>query len=159
MRKLLVAVLATLMALAPMAAMADPIGFDVGVEKYITATFNYAAVDFGDLAAGSTVTAGGIYNVSVDTNYEYRVSAFGTNFTDGAGHDFSIANLYMCVRGNLAGLAECGWNALPETQGIIRTHETSALSFHGFQIVIPAAQYAGAYTSTVTVSYANEPNE
>jgi hypothetical protein len=85
MRKLpLMVVLATaLIALSPIAAMADEVGVDVGVDKYITATFNYDAVDFSTLPSGAIdqMALAPEYNVSVDTNFEYKVSAYGTNFT------------------------------------------------------------------------------
>jgi hypothetical protein len=162
MRKLLVAVLATLMAvtaLAPM-AMADPIGFDVGVDKYITATFNYAAVDFGNLEAGSSDTAALSvdYNVSVDTNYAYEVSALGANFTDGGGHDFYIGNLKMDAENSFGGLSLGAAVSLAEDEQVITGSwdYTDTTSFHGFWLSIPAAQYAAAYSSTVTITYANE---
>jgi hypothetical protein len=163
MRKLLVAVLATLMAataLAPM-AMADPVGFDVDVDKYITATFNYAAVDFGNLEAGSSNTAALSvnYNVSVDTNYAYKVSALGTNFTDGeeAGHSFPIGNLKMDTNAAFGSLVLGSAKALTEASQDIDTGQTSAISYHGWWLSIPAAQAANSvgvpYTSTVTVTY------
>jgi hypothetical protein len=160
MRKLLVAVLATLMAvtaLAPM-AMADPVGFDVSVNKYITATFNYAAVDFGNLEAGSSNTAALSvnYNVSVDTNYAYKVSALGTNFTDGGGHDFYIGNLLMDTNSIFGSLALGSAKALTEASQDIDTAQTGATSYHGYWLSVPAAQYAAAYSSTVTITYANE---
>jgi hypothetical protein len=142
-------------------AMADPVGFDVDVDKYITATFNYAAVDFGNLEAGSTDTyrradpAGGKFNVSVDTNFAYKVSAYGTNFT-GATSEFPIGNLKMDTNADEGGLELVSSVALSEASQDIDTAQTGADSFHGFWLSIPAAQYAEAYSSTVTITYANE---
>lgn len=159
MRKLLVAVLATLMAvtaLAPM-AMADPIGFDVSVDKYLTATFNYANVNFSILVAGSNDTAATSvdYNVSVDTNYAYKVSAYGTNFT-GATSEFPIGNLKMDTNNAFGSLAIGDAIVLTEESQDIDTAQTGVDSYHGWWLSIPAAQYAEAYASTVTITYANE---
>jgi hypothetical protein len=176
MRKLpLMVVLATaLIALSPIAAMADEVGVDVGVDKYITATFNYDAVDFGNLAAGSTNTSAlgqdeliyswgsGIFNVSVDTNFEYKVSALGTDFT-GATSNFPIGNLLMDAEAGCAALdptcVELAYaTALSEDSQVIDDTTGTAgvdTNYNGFWLSIPAAQYAEAYASTVTITYAN----
>lgn len=161
MRKLLVAVLATLMALAPM-AMADPVGFDVDVEKYITATFNYANVDFANLAAGSSDTAatgqaGGKFNVTVGTNFAYKVSALGTNFVSiPPGYAFDIGNLKMAVSAYLEDLTLGNAKALTGGSQDIGAGQVNPISFHGYWLSIPEGLHAGPYNSTVTVTYANE---
>jgi parallel beta-helix repeat protein len=130
---------------------------------YITATFNYANVEFPFLLAGSSAeeneATSWLYNVSVDTNAPYEVSAYGTNFTDGGGHDFYIGNLWMDTDTDfdVCPDAPCfaAATALTESPQVIDTAQTGAISYHGWWLGIPAAQYAAHYTSTVTITYAN----
>ena len=156
MRKLPILVLASLLAITAMSpmVMADEIGFGVDVDKYITATFNYAAVDFGNLAANTTDTAALSVNnnVSVDTNYPYYVAASGTKF-EGGSYEFAISNLKMMVASVFEDLVVGSATALGADPVNLEAATNGATSFHGFWLSIPAAQGGGAYTSTVTITY------
>jgi hypothetical protein len=163
MKKLIAIALATLLSILPVATMADAISFDTTVDKYMTATFNYAAVSYGNLAAGSNNTAAanqltGAYNVSVDTNYDYDVLASGTDFDDGGGQTFYIGNLTMDTKNVAANLLVGEGTPLTNDEASIDTGYTTAdtYNYHGFWLSIPAAQYANFYSSTVTITVENE---
>lgn len=75
-------------------ALADNISVTTTVSSYLTATFNYNTVPFSTLSANTHDNAApnqltGAYNVTIDTNKNFKVSALGTSvFEDGAGHSF-----------------------------------------------------------------------
>lgn len=144
--------------------MADAVSVTTDVDKYMTATFYYSAVAYGSQSAGaSDVAATGQgsapgYNVSVSTNYPYKVSALGTNFDDGAGHTFAISNLKMDSDWSAGSLAVGNAVALSTGSQDIDNNigEGNTTSYHGFWLSVPAAQYAASYTSTLTVTVTNE---
>ncbi|MGB9693665.1 MAG: hypothetical protein ACPLYF_02360 [Fervidobacterium sp.] len=160
MRKLL-AVLLLLPLVFPLVYAAE-VSVQAQVQKYITVTFSYSAVNFGTLNAGTTDNPApnqlnGVYNVSVDTNYAYDVKASGTDFSDGAGHTFAVSNLKMDTNSTASNLAVGSAIALSGTQQTIDSYAyTVTNNFHGFWLSIPAGQYAASYSSTVTISYSNQ---
>jgi len=143
--------------------IADDITVSATVSKYITATFEYSAVSFGSLGAGSNNNpapnqATGIYNVTVDTNYAYRVSASGTDFSDGGSHTFNINNLKVDTNPTAGDLALSDAVTLSGSSQPIDTNiaPTETINYHGYWLSIPASQYPTTYSTTVTVTFANE---
>jgi hypothetical protein len=126
---------------------------------YLTAIFNYASVNYGSLSANTHDNpapnqAIGIYNVTVDTNANYKVSASGTDFS-GSGYAFGIGNLKMDTNSTKTNLANTTAVTLSTSlQQIDAYLPTDTINYHGFWLSIPAGQYAAAYSSTVTVNYA-----
>lgn len=132
------------------------------VTGYIEVTFNYNQVTYPSISAGSTDVPApnqgqGIYNVTVNTNYDFTVKARGTNFSDGAGHTFSISNLKMDTDPSVSGLSLTNAVALSTSDVTIDENVpyTVTTHFHGYWLSVPVGQYAGTYTSTVTITYNN----
>jgi hypothetical protein len=152
----------TLFTLFSSVAQADNVSVSASVQKYITVTFSYNAVSYGTLAAGTVDNATssqalGAYNVTVDTNYAYDVKASGTDFSDGAGHTFAVSNLKFDTNPTVGNLAVGQAVALSGTPVTIDSYAYDVTqNFHGYWLSIPSAQYAAAYTSTVTVNYVNQ---
>jgi len=153
-------VLGLLLALSQVKA--DTVEVNATVQKSISVVFQYSAVDFGSLTQGTSDNpapnqANGIYNVTVTTNYEYKVEASGTDFSDGAGHTFAISNLKMDTNSTAGNLALGDAVALSTSTQTIDTSipYTETTNYHGFWLTIPSNQYAATYTSTVTITYSN----
>lgn len=77
-------------------ALADDVTVNADVSAYLTVTANYNTVSFGALTSPSANNsasgiASGVYNFTVDTNKDYKISASGTNFASGA-NSIAIAN-------------------------------------------------------------------
>ncbi len=133
------------------------------VSKYITVTFNYNTVDFGTVAAGSSSNTpskdqtAGLYNATIDTNYDFKLEANGTDFTDGAGHSFGIGNLTVNSNVTASNLAEANGIQLTGTPQVVETNipETTTTHYHGYWLAIPSGQYATSYSATVTETYSN----
>jgi hypothetical protein len=137
------------------------------VSPYLTVTFSYTAVDFGTHNANVTNTppllnqTAGVFNVSIDTNKNYTVYGRGTDFSDGAGHTFSISNLKMQSTIDSWTGADFEAVALSGTDQIIPHEEGETtpftpdvtMNYHKYWLSIPAGQYAASYSSTVTVTY------
>lgn len=128
--------------------------------SYITATFNYNIVNYGQLNHNSHDNpapnqAGGIYNVTVDTNANYKVSASGTNFTNTTTlKSFSITNLKMDTDTVKANLANTTATVLSHSLQQIDTYTPSdTVIYNGYWLSIPAAQYAAHYNSTISVDF------
>jgi hypothetical protein len=144
-------------------AFADDISATTTVSSYIDATYNFATVPFGELSADTldnpaTDQTTGVYNVTVDTNKDFKVSEIATTvFEDGAGHSFVIGNLKMQTKLDPADLDNN--TALVVTSGskLITNNiaYTETLNFHGYWLSIPAGQYANSYNATLTETYAN----
>jgi hypothetical protein len=142
--------------------VADAVTVTADVSCYKTMTFNYAAVPYSTQSAGAVnVTAPDqadeVYNVTADTNCNYKVSASGTDFDAGGGHTFDIGNLRMDTAITGGGLDLDSSVALTSAPQIIDTGLTPSdtLNVHGYWLSIPADQYGASYSSTVTVTYAN----
>jgi hypothetical protein len=142
--------------------LSDVVNVSTDVSPYITATFQYSAVSYGTLSTDTHDTtapdqASGVYNVTVDTNANYKVSGSGTVFDDGAGHTFAIGNLKMDTDTNPASFSNTTAVTLTGAPQVIDTGMTPSdtVNYHGYYISIPAAQYAASYSSNVTVTLAS----
>jgi len=163
MKKLLALAILPLLLMARLAtAQTGEVTVTASVSGYITVTFNYAQVNFGSLSAGTTNQPApnqeyGVYNCTVDTNANYGVKAYGTDFSDGAGHTFSISNLKMDTNSTAQGLSLTDAVPLSTSYVTIDTNipYTVTNSFHGYWLSIPTGQYAATYTATVTITYFN----
>ncbi len=127
--------------------------------SYISVTFSYNTVNFGVLNPNTTDNPApdqteGIYNVSVDTNANYKLEANGTDFSSGTS-SFSISNLKMDTNSTAGNLALSDSVSLTSIPQVIDTNipPTETINYHGFWLSIPAKQYAGTYSSTVTITY------
>lgn len=160
----LISAILSLVASMPM-AMADPVTVTTGVDISISAVFQYSAVDFPSLGEGTYNNTAdpdsttGAYNVTVDTNYLYKVSAQVTNdLSDGNGHTIQPENVKMGVNAVAGSLdvedALSLTSNTQEVEGNIASTVTD--SFNGFWLSIPPDQYAGAYSGIVAVTYENE---
>lgn len=158
MKKLLLFAMALLVGMYPV--IAADINVGVNVEKYISVTFSYTNVNFGTVSAGSTNVAApnqgnGVYNVSIETNYDYVVKARGTDFTYNS-RSFGINNLKFYAASSTGGLNVNNAVALSTTDQTINTFSpTVTTNYHGYWLSIPVGQYAGNYYATVTITYAN----
>ncbi len=140
---------------------ADDVTVSATVNSYITATFNYNSVSFGSLDAGTSDTpapnqASGVYNVTIDTNKDFELTASGTDFSDGAGHSFAISNLKLDSDTSAGNLVVGNAVALSTSSQTIDTNipASTTTHYHGYWISIPSGQYAASYSATVTLTYA-----
>ena len=160
MFKKLIPIIGLLLVIAPV--IADTVTVQTTVQKYISVTFNYSSVNFGTLTAGTSDQpapdqTSGVYNVSIDTNYAYTVSASGTDFSDGGSHTFSISNLKLDTNDTASNLALGSAVTLSSSSQTIDSYaDTVTSNFHGYWLTIPSGQYATTYSSTVTITYANQ---
>jgi len=160
MRKIIASLMGFLLLLLPIVG-ADDVTVSATVNSYITATFNYNSVSFGSLNAGTSDNpapnqANGVYNVTIDTNKNFTLTASGTDFDDGAGHTFSISNLKLDSDTSAGSLAVGNAVALSTSSQTIDTNilYTTTTHYHGYWLTIPSGQYASTYSSTVTLTYA-----
>jgi hypothetical protein len=122
---------------------------------YISVTFSYSSVDFGTLQHNTTDNPApdqfsGIYNVSVDTNANYVVKAYGNDFSP----YLSISNLRFDTNSSAGNLDASQAVALSTSPQTIDTYPpTTIVNYHGYWLSIPYKQYASTYTTTVTVNY------
>ncbi len=138
-----------------------PIAKQVGQvgPTYLTITFNYNQVNFGTLSHNTLNPApnqtNGIYNVTVDTNANYKVYARGYDFTGPAS--LSISNLYFDTNETASNLAYGDAISLLTSNQLIDTNipYTYTTNYHGYWLNIPYKQRAGTYNTTVIITYAN----
>lgn len=143
-------------------AMADDITVTTGVDKYLVVTFQYSSVDFGSLTKGTDDNvptpshATGAYNVTVDTNYDYKFTVNGTDFT-GATSSFGIENLTIGMNATKENLDVSDSVAVSTSPVVVEQDipYTQTLDYHGFWLDIPSDQYAESYSTTVTFTYLN----
>jgi hypothetical protein len=159
-KKLLIPLALSLLALFSLARAAN-VTVSASVEKYISVTFSYDAVSYNLTAGSSNKSAtgqeNGVYNVTIDTNYPYYVKAYGTDFSNGAGHSFSISNLRFDTNSTASNLDLDSAKALGSTAQTIDSYDYSVTqNFHGYWLSIPAGQYAASYSATVTINYVNQ---
>jgi hypothetical protein len=162
MKKLL-AIFPIALFLLAMPVIATDVKVWATVQKYISVTFSYQEIDYGTLTAGSVNVSApnqesGIYNATIDTNYYYDVYAYGSDFSDGAGHTFSISNLRFACDTSLDKTTLEFSKALSETSQLIRSGflNTDTLNYHAYYLSIPAKQYPTQYMALVTIDYINE---
>jgi hypothetical protein len=164
MKKILLPlVLTILLASAVAPAFADDVVVSGDVDKAISVTFNYDAVGFGTITEGTLDNAPdpayttGEYNVTVDTNFAWRVKVNGTDFDDGGGHTFGMGNLTVdsnAVAGSL--VPTTAVTGSPATLDSYSTTGEGIDNFHGYLLDVPSYQYASSYSSTVTWTYENQ---
>jgi len=143
------------------ATYSDDVTVTADVAGYVTATFNYNTVSFGTLTAGTSDNAApgnsqGYYNVTVDANANYKVEAYGSDFTGAnTGATFSISNLKMDTNSTASDLSVTDAVALSTTAQTIDTNipYTVTTHYHGFWLSIPSGQTADSYSTTVTITY------
>jgi hypothetical protein len=135
------------------------IGAEETQAPYLSITYNYSSVSFGALSSPSTDNPApnqldGVYNVTISTNADYKVSANGTVFSDGT-HTFPVSNLKVDTNSTAGDLAVGSAVALSGAQDIDSYSSSVTANYHGFWLSIPSSQYAGSYSSTVAVTYSN----
>jgi len=154
----LLSLLILALGLVAVPAYSDTVTVSATVSPYISVTFNYNAVDFGTVTVGSTDNhptpdyTTGVYNVTIDTNTNYTVTVSGTDFSDGAGHTFSVANLKMSV--NTTTTFYNFSSVTTSSQTIYNGVDTDTINYHAFLLDVPSGQYAASYSSTLTINYA-----
>jgi hypothetical protein len=161
MRKEIIAFALCLVAMLGMGSisLSTDVPISANVQGYLTATFNYSTIYYGTLTAGTSDNpapdqATGIYNVSIDTNQNYKIATNGTQFDDGSGHTFPVSNLAMDTNSTAGDLAVVSAVALSGSPQDIDTYAyTEAVNYHGFWLSIPSTQFASNYTSTVAMTY------
>lgn len=149
-----------LLALVPLVG-SDDVTVTADVSGYITATFNYNTVSFGTLSVGTTDNAApgntnGWYNVTVDANANYKVEAYGSDFTGATyGDTIAISNLKMDTNSTAADLSVTDAVALSTSSQVIDTDipYTVTTHYHGFWLTIPSDTVADSYSTTVTITY------
>jgi hypothetical protein len=162
MKKIALGLVGLVLLFSGLAYAQNQLTVSASVQKYISVTFSYNTVDFGTLTSGTSDNpahnqANGIYNVTVDTNYAYDVQAYGTDFSDGAGHSFSISNLKLDTNSTVDNLDVASAVALSSTAQTIDSYDyTITQNYHGYWLSIPAGQYASSYSATVTINYVNQ---
>lgn len=141
-------------------ALADSISVTTTVSSFITATYQYSAVDFGTVSAGSTDNPAnendGQANVTISTNKEFQLAVSGSDLT-GSTSSFGIGNLTMdmnTTQGNLAVGSSIAVGTSPVVIGV-EQDENVVIMYEGYWIDIPAGQYAEAYSTTLTETYSN----
>jgi parallel beta-helix repeat protein len=132
-----------------------PIAKTVGqYPVYLSITFSYSSIDFGTLQHNTINPAPnqaqGVYNVSVDTNSNYVVKAYGNDFTP----YLSISNLKFDTNSSVENLDINQAISLSTSPQTIDTYPpTVTINYHGYWLNIPYGQYATTYTTTVTINY------
>jgi len=155
--KYLIPLAICMLALVPVVS-SDQVTVSAEVLGYITVTFHYTAVDFGLVAVGTTDTpalgnAEGEYYVTVDANANYKVEAYGNDFS-GPG-TLSISNLKLDTDPNLVNLNVLNAKSLSTSPQVIDTNipYTVTTHYHGYWLSIPSGTPAGSYSTTVTITY------
>lgn len=130
-------------------------------EPYISITFNYSSVSFTNLTSPSVNNSApnqldGIYNVSVDTNTNYKVEANGTNLIKG-GDSIAISNLKLDTNSTMTDISVESSVALSTSPQTIDNNipSTNTADYHGYWLTIPVKQSSGSYSTTVTITYSN----
>jgi len=147
--------------LSASSVIADNITVSASVNAGISAVFNFSTVSYGNLNRGTSDNAApdqadGVYNVTIGTNKEFKVSGLATQFSNG-GHTFNQNNLKVGMNQTAGGLAVGDSVAVTGDSQDIETDRpaTETDNFFGFWLTIPSNQYATAYSSTLTLTYAN----
>jgi parallel beta-helix repeat protein len=135
-----------------------PIAKIVGyVSPYISITFSYSSINFGILQVNTINPApnqaNGVYNVSIDTNANYQVKAYGSDFTGPS--PLPITHLYFDTNTTAENLAYSDAKSLSTTSQVIDGYDkTVTLNYHGYWLSVDKI-LAGDYNTTVSVVYEN----
>jgi hypothetical protein len=130
-------------------------------EPYISITFNYSSVSFTNMSSPSNNNSApnqlnGIYNVTVDTNANYKIEANGTNLVKG-GDSIAISNLRIDTNSTKTDIAVGSSVSLSTSTQTIDNNipSTNTVDYHGYWLTIPEKQPAGTYSTTVKIIYSN----
>jgi len=137
------------------AAYSDTVTVSADVQPYLTVTFNYNTVSFGTVIAGSTGNhpspdyTTGIYNVSIDTNTNYTVSAYESGDFINNG-----LTLYMAVSSDPT--VDGTFYSLGTSSTTIFTSSLTAAfegtEYHQYKLDVGDIA-AASYSTTVTITY------
>jgi len=137
------------------AVYSDTVTVSADVQPYLTVTFNYDAVSFGSVVAGSTGNhpspdyTTGVYNVSIDTNTNYTVSAYESGDFINNG-----LTLYLAVSSDPS--IDGTFHSLGTSPTTIYTSSlTTAFEgteYHQYKLDVDDIP-AGSYSTTVTITY------
>lgn len=153
--------------------MADDISVSADVGKYISFDCEHTAVSFGSLTQGVSNNAApnlatGLYNATIDTNYNYKMTAEVNDTIDNYMHNagntqkFGIANLTIdlnTVAGNLAegSSVAVGLKGSPADIATgLSPSESTITMYAGYWLDVPALQQADSYTALIVETYLNE---
>jgi len=147
------------MALGLVQASEYTVTVNAQVAPYLQVTPNYNVVNFRTLYPGTTNNPApgqeqGIYNYTVNTNANYKVSIYGTDFSGTAG-DFSISNLKFAATDNLENLNTVDRITLTNSAQDYPVTFSSNTLYHGYWLSIPALARAGSYSATVYIDIQN----
>jgi hypothetical protein len=159
--KLAIPLLLSLLAMSSL-ALGDAITVQTQVSKSMSAVFNYTAVSFGILSAGSNDTAApslGNTSIDVTTNYAYKMAgSVASSFSDGSGHTFNQNNLKVYANESVDNLVV--GSAVAMTSGTATIVDlvpyTVTPLYVGHWLSIPAGQYAGSYSTSMTATVTND---
>ena len=145
--------LLALLMLSP--ALADEVFLSATVQPYVSAVFSYNTVDFGAVNPGTTGNAPvpdyktGVYNVSLDVNSDYEVTAYLVNgiFTETYG-----LTLYFAISTD---------SAVDGTFYVLNTSSQVVYSggpffgtqYHQYKLDVSSTTGAGDYTDTAVITY------
>jgi hypothetical protein len=146
---LILPIVATLLAIP---AIAENISVTATVPTYISVVFNYNSVNFGSVAPGSTDVPApnqnsGIYNVSVTTNVPLAVSAYRTAWSPS-----DVLTLKFAVGTSVPSSPQVTLTTSSQTVATL-TQTGQYTHYHGYWLTVPVSTSAGAYSTTVTITY------
>jgi hypothetical protein len=161
----LLPLLATLFISSALAVTTDiPVSASVG--KYISVTFSYTSLNFGNVNSPSTDNKptnlnqdNGQLNVTVDTNYDYTVAIRGTNFS--GPQTIAISNMEAKVSNTLTDIVnKVSPTTLSTSDQTIFTKTVTEAGiqdpeYHGYWLDIPSNVFGGTYSSTITLTHSN----
>jgi hypothetical protein len=140
-----------LLAIVPV-IKADDITVTAEVPPYVSVVFNYNTVNFGTVAPGSTDVPApnqdsGIYNVSVTTNVPLTVSAYRTAWSPS-----DVLTLKFAVGTSVPSSPQLTLTTSSQTVATL-TQTGQYTHYHGYWLTVPVSTSAGAYSTTVTITY------
>jgi len=151
----LLSLLILALGLVAVPAYSDTVTVSATVSPYISVTFNYNAVDFGTVTVGSTDNhptpdyTTGVYNVSIDTNTNYTVSAYesGDFTSNGLTLDFAVSS-NPTVDGTFYTLGTSSQTVY--TSSLTETFEGT--EYHQYLLDVGDIP-TGSYSTTVYITY------
>ena len=133
----------------------DTVTVSADVQPYLTVTFNYNTVGFGTVVTGSTGNhpspdyTTGVYNVSIDTNTNYTVSAY-----ESGGFINNGLTLYLAVSSDPS--IDGTFHSLGTSSTTIYTSSLTTTfegtEYHQYKLDVGDIP-AGSYSTTVTITY------
>jgi len=163
--KFLAIMLSLLMSGAIPVGLADTVSVTADVSKSISYTYQYSSLTFPSSSPGSSDVLPNspdcesqLCNATIDTNYNYTVSVSGTDLTDGSGHTIGIGNMTTCSHETF-GSCDASSNTITGTPTVIYTSTTTGtgiVNYQRYNLDIPASQYYGSYSATLTWTIVNQ---